>query len=75
MSEPLKQGDRVILARVTLNVIIPNGRATEQQISDWLRFHLSQSGMLLNSNPLSDQEPEVIPSSIRWDVERAGTLG
>lgn len=74
MSEPLKQGDRVILARVTLNVIIPNGRATEQQISDWLRFHLSQSGMLRNTNPLIDQEPEVIASSITWDIERAGTL-
>jgi hypothetical protein len=75
MSDQIKRGDRVILARVSLSVIIPNGAATEQQISDWLRFHLSQSGMLRNDNPLSDQEPEVVASSIRWDVVRAGTLG
>lgn len=75
MADNLKRGDNVILASVTLNVLIPNGRASEQEISDWLRFHLSQSGMLRNDNPLSDQEPEVVASSIRWDVVRAGTLG
>jgi len=75
MADNLKRGDNVILASVTLNVLIPNGRASEQEITDWLRFHLSQSGMLRNDNPLSDQEPEVVASSLRWDVVRAGTLG
>jgi len=70
VSAPIKQGDRVILARVSMDVIIPNGAATEQQVTEWLRFYLSHSGMLHNSNPLFDHEPEVIASSVSWDVMR-----
>lgn len=67
-------GDNVILARVTMDVLIPNGKATEQEITDWLRFYLARSGMLNNSNPLADEEPEAMPGSIKWDTVRAGVL-
>lgn len=68
----MSTGDKVILARVTLDVVIPNGQATEKEITDWLRFYLGSSGSLANANPLSDQEPEALPGSLKWDVVRAG---
>lgn len=73
MSEcEIRSGDRVILARVTLDVAIPNGKASELEITDWLRFYLGQNGMLSRSNPLADQEPTVVPGSLQWDVVKAG---
>ena len=64
--------NNVILARVTLEVVIHNGKATEKEITDWLRFYLGKSGSLANSNPLADQEPDALPESLRWDVVCAG---
>lgn len=74
MAQKQKPGSAVILARVTLDVVIPNGCATEQEITDWLRFNLSLSGSLALSNPLSESEPDVVPGSVKWDVVRAGVL-
>lgn len=68
-------GDNVILARVSVDVVVPNGKATEQEITDWLRFYIGHSGFLRNSNPLVDEEPEVLSHTIKWDVVQAGIKG
>lgn len=68
----IQSGDKVILCRVTLDVAIPNGKASEREITDWLRFYLGQNGMLSNANPLADREPAVVPGSLKWDVVKAG---
>lgn len=70
--DEIQRGDKVILARVTLDVAIPNGVASEQEITDWLRFYLGQSGCLTRANPLADQEPTIISGSLQWDVVKAG---
>lgn len=74
MAVPKQSGKPVIHARVTLDILIPNGVASEQEISDWLTFYLTNSGMLKNANPLADIEPEALPGSVKWEVIRAGVL-
>lgn len=67
-------GESAILARVTVDVLVPNGQATEQQISDWLSFYLGARAHLENANPLADIDPMVLPGTLKWDVVRAGVL-
>ncbi|ARU30877.1 hypothetical protein CAP31_03755 [Sulfuriferula sp. AH1] len=64
--------NNVIIVRVTFGVVIPNGQATEKEITDWLRFYLDGSGSLSNANPFADQEPEGVPGMFKWDVVCAG---
>lgn len=74
MTVAKQTGTPVIHARVTLDILIPNGVASEQEISDWLTYYLTHSGMLKNANPLVDIEPEALPGSVKWEVIRAGVV-
>lgn len=55
--------------RVVYDTLIPNGAATEKDVTQWLAFH-HKIGGISNSNPLYEIDPTPIAGALGW-----GTVG
>ena len=55
--------------RVVYDCQIPNGIASEKDVTEWLAFHHKVGG-ISNNNPLDEVEPTPIPGALGW-----GTVG
>jgi hypothetical protein len=55
--------------RVVYDCLIPNGAASEKEVTQWLAFHHKVGG-ISNSTPLYEIEPTPIIGALGW-----GTVG
>jgi hypothetical protein len=58
--------------RVEFDVKVPE-HATDNDVIEWVSFEVGASGMLLNSNPMSDRDLEADYGSVRvrWTGQSA----
>lgn len=66
-----KETLNLIKISVRAEVAIPNGVATEAEITEWLRFHLLQDTAISSNNRLSGLELSSAVQRMEWDTVRA----
>ena len=63
----------VVALRVSFTALIPNGIASEQQITEWLDFVLGRSSAISFDNPLHEHPLESL-RSCDWQPLAAGVI-
>lgn len=67
-------GDRIIVLNVNLKVLIPNGKASEKEVTEWIQFHFGEEKTINPKNSLVNLDPHIVKGDVDWKPVKAGLL-